>query len=106
MRTRLNPRKSDTVVSTDCAFAYGVQQVFCRHWRHLEETIKNVGQMRQNKDKKELKLKLSKPDEIDEQIRLRLSWLMIKEMEFEHKLRSRAIRLSQKRKKQADSWVI
>jgi hypothetical protein len=62
--------------------------------------------MTQNKDKKSLKLDLLEPEEVDEQIRLRLSLLMVKEMEFDHKMRTKAIRLSRKRKKQVDSWVI
>jgi len=62
--------------------------------------------MGQNKRKKELELRLSNPEEVDEQIRLRLSRLMIKEMEFDHKMRDKALRLSRKRKKQVDSWVI
>jgi len=62
--------------------------------------------MGQNKRKKELELRLSNPEEVDEQIRLRLSRLMIKEMEFDRKMRDKAIRLSRKREKQVDSWVI
>jgi len=60
--------------------------------------------MRQNKRNK--KRELLDPKEVDEQIRLRLGWLTIKEMEFDHKMRSKAIRLSRKRKKQVDSWVV
>ena len=62
--------------------------------------------MGQNKRKKELGLGFSDPEEVDEQIRLRLSRLMIEEMEFDHKMRDKAIRLSRKREKQVDSWVI
>ncbi len=62
--------------------------------------------MSENKRKKDLKLRLSKPEEVDEQIRLRLGFLMIKEMEFDHKMRDKAIRLSRRRRKQVDSWVI
>jgi len=60
--------------------------------------------MKQNKRKK--KRKLLDPEEFDEQIRLRLYRLTIKEMEYDHKMRSETIRLSRKRKKQVDSWVI
>jgi len=60
--------------------------------------------MKQNKRKK--KRKLLDPEEFDEQIRLRLYRLTIKEMEYDHKMRSEAIRLSRKRRKQVDSWVI
>ena len=38
--------------------------------------------MTRNKDKKRLEKKLLDPERVDEQIRLRLSRLMIKEMEF------------------------
>ncbi len=62
--------------------------------------------MRQNKRKKDLELGLSDPEEVDQQVRLRLSQLMIKDMEFDHKMRDKAIRLSRKREKQVDSWVI
>ena len=57
---------------------------------------------RQKKRKREL----LDSEEVDEQTRLRLRWLAIEEMEHDHKMRSTAIRLSQKRKKQADLWVI
>ncbi len=60
--------------------------------------------MRQNERKK--KRKLLDSEEVDEQIRMRLSWLAIREMEHDHKMRSKAIRLSRKRRKQVDSWVI
>ena len=60
--------------------------------------------MKQNERKK--KRKLLDSEEVDEQIRLRLRWLTIKEMEHDHKIRSKAIRLSRKRKEQVDSWVI
>jgi hypothetical protein len=60
--------------------------------------------MRQNERKK--KRKFLDSEEVDEQIRLRLHWLTIKEMEHDHKMRRKAIRLSRKRKKQVDSWVI
>jgi len=62
--------------------------------------------MRQNERKKKRKGELLGPEEVDEQIRLRLRWLTIKEMEHDHEMRSKAICLSRKRKKQADSWVI
>jgi len=62
--------------------------------------------MRQNEHKKKRRREILDSEEVDEQIRLRLRWLTIKEMEHDHKMRSKAIRLSQKRKKQADSWVI
>ena len=57
---------------------------------------------RQKKRKREL----LDSEEVDEQTRLRLRWLTIEELEHDHKMRSIAIRLSQKRKKQADLWVI
>jgi len=57
---------------------------------------------RQKKRKREL----LDSEEVDEQTRLRLRWLTIEELEHDHKMRSTAIRLSQKRKKQADLWVI
>jgi hypothetical protein len=56
--------------------------------------------------KKKLKRKHLDSEEVDEQARLHLRWLTIKEMEHDHKMRSKAIRLSQKRQKQVDSWVI
>ncbi len=62
--------------------------------------------MRQNGSKKKRKRELLDSEEVDEQAALRLRWLTIKEMEHDHKMRSRAIRLSRKRKKQIDSWVI
>lgn len=62
--------------------------------------------MTKNQDKKRLERKILDPERVDEQIRLRLSRLMIKEMEFDSKMRSRAVRLSRKREKQVDSWVI
>ena len=62
--------------------------------------------MRQNERKKKQKRELLDSEEVDDQIRLRLSWLTIKEMEHDHKMRSKAIRLSRKRRKQADLWVI
>ena len=62
--------------------------------------------MRQNGSKKKRKRELLDSEEVDEQERLRLGWLMIKEMEHDHKMRSKAICLSRKRKKQVDSWVI
>lgn len=62
--------------------------------------------MRQNERKKKTKGEFLDSDEFDEQIGLRLRWLTIKEMEHEHKMRSKAIRLSRKRKKQIDSWII
>jgi hypothetical protein len=67
---------------------------------------KTVGHMSQNTRRKGVKLKLSEPEEVEEQIMLRLSRLMIKEMEFDHKMRDKALHLSRKRKKQVDSWVI
>ena len=60
--------------------------------------------MKKNERKK--KRELLDSEEVDEQIRLRLYRLTIKEMEHDHKMRSKAIRLSRKRKKQVDSWVI
>ena len=57
---------------------------------------------RQKKRKREL----LDSEEVAEQTRLRLRWLTIEEMEHDQKMRSTAIRLSQKRKKQADLWVI
>jgi len=76
--------------------------------RKLEKKCigKAVGPMSQNTRRKGVKLKLSDPEEVEEQIMLRLSRLMIKEMEFDHKMRDKALRLSRKRKKQVDSWVI
>ena len=72
-----------------------------------EERIeKTVWYMSRNTRRKEVKLKLPEPEEVEEQIMLRLSRLMIKEMEFDHKMRDKALRLSRKRKKQVDSWVI
>ena len=62
--------------------------------------------MRQNERKKKTKGEPLDSDEFDEQIGLRLRWLTIKEMEHEHQMRSKAICLSRKRKKQVDSWVI
>lgn len=62
--------------------------------------------MRQNKHKNKRKRELLDPKEVDEQIRLRMSWLRIEELEYDHKMRSKAIRLSWKRKKQVDSWII
>jgi len=56
--------------------------------------------------KKKPKRKHLDSEEVDEQTRLHLRWLTIKEMEHDHKMRSKAIRLSQKRQKQVDSWVI
>lgn len=61
--------------------------------------------MSQNTRRKGVKLKLSDPEEVEEQIMLRLSRLMIKEMEFDRKMRDEALHLSRKRKKQVDSWV-
>ena len=60
--------------------------------------------MKQNEGKK--KRKLLDSEEVDAQARLRLRWLTIREMEHDNKMRSKAIRLSRKRKKQVDSWVI
>jgi len=62
--------------------------------------------MRQNGSKKKRKRDLLDSEEVDEQERLRLRWLTIKEMEHDHKMRRKAIHLSRKRKKQVDSWVI
>ena len=62
--------------------------------------------MRQKERKKKRKREFLDSEEVDEQIRLRLRWLTIKEMENDHKMRSKAILLSRKRKKQVDSWVI
>jgi hypothetical protein len=80
--------------------------------RMLEEnegTWKNVGGergLRQNGSKKKRKRQLLDSKEVDDQAKLRLRWLTLKEMEYDHKMRSKAIHLSQKRKKQVDSWVI
>lgn len=60
----------------------------------------------QRKDKKKRKRELLEPDQLEEQLRLRYGYLAIREMEFERRLRNKAIRLSRKHKKQADSWVI
>ncbi len=62
--------------------------------------------MRKNGSKTKHKRELVDLEDVDEQARLRLRWLTIKEMEHDHKMRSKAIRLSRKRKKQVDSWVI
>ena len=62
--------------------------------------------MKQNERKKKQNQELLDAEEVDKQIRLRLRWLTKKEMEHDHKMRSKAIRLSRKRKKQVDSWVI
>ena len=74
--------------------------------RILEENEGTARGMRQNKRRKKQKPELLDPVEVDEQIRLRLRWLTIKEMEHDHKMRTKAIRLSGKRRKQVDSWVI
>lgn len=60
--------------------------------------------MKESKQNK--KRKLLNEEEIDDQIRIRLYQLTINLMEHDHKLRSEALRLSRKRKKQVDSWVI
>ena len=57
------------------------------------------------KSKSNKKRKLLDAEEIDDQVRLRLYQLTINEMEHDYKLRSEALRLSRKRKKQVDSWV-
>lgn len=63
-------------------------------------------EMRDKERQKKRKRELLDSEEADEQTRLRLRWLTIEEMEHDQEMRSRAIRLSQKRKKQADMWVI
>lgn len=60
--------------------------------------------MKQNERKK--KREFLGSEEVDEQIRLRLRWLTVKELEHDHKMRSKAICLSRKRRRQADSWVV
>ena len=62
--------------------------------------------MKENGSKKKRKRQIHYLDEVDKQTQLRLRWLTIKEMEHDHKMRRKAIHLSRKRRKQADSWVI
>jgi hypothetical protein len=89
-----------------------VQQVFLgasEYERKMRRGKTNIGLgwgMRQNVQKKKRKRELLESEEVEEQTRLRLRWLTIKEMEHDHKMRSKAIRLCQKRKKQVDSWVV
>jgi len=72
--------------------------------KERKKVVRGGKGMKQNERKK--KRELLDSEEIDEQIRMRLHWLTVKEMEHDHKMRSKAIHLSRKRKKQADSWVI
>ena len=73
-----------------------------------ESKKKQIGErgMRHKMSKKKFKRKLSDSEGVDEQARLHLRWLTIKEMEHDHRMRSKAIRLSRKRQKQVDSWVV
>ena len=74
--------------------------------KEREKSVREGREMRQNGHKKKTKGETLDSDQFDEQIGLRLRWLTINEMEHEHKMRSKAIRLSRKRKKQVDSWII
>ena len=56
-------------------------------------------------DKRRLK-RLREMAEVGELTRMRCDYLWLKEMEFDLRIRNKALRLAKKRRKQADSFVV
>jgi hypothetical protein len=74
--------------------------------RTREETEEMKREDRAKIRKREAKKEAMDLDKIERDMRMHFAWLIIKESEYEKKMRDKALRLDRKRRKQTRGWVI